>query len=157
MIQLTSIDKDEWMPRVTVEVIETAEQARQLADEMLAAGLQSDIQTFDLIAQSSSDGWPEGYAVRLRQDNASPLVGWAHALLHKFDKHTAELCWETARKYQGHGYMREAIPRVVKWLLDRRGIDTVEAWVSLGHEASQKVANADGLRPTTVLIPLAEW
>jgi len=44
--------------------------------------------------------------------------------------------------------MREAIPRIVEWLVRRRGIAVVSAWVPSGHEQSEKVAQAGGLHPT---------
>lgn len=84
----------------------------------------------------------------------SAIAGWADAQLlggeggRQVGTRAAELSWETAFCSRGHGYMREAMPRIVKWLLERRGMAEVRAWIPLAAEASEKVAKAGQLLPT---------
>ena len=146
MIELTPLDKDEWMPRVRVQVIETADEARRVLDELVTAGIRSDIQSMDLIAQKPPGAdWPEGYVVRLAL-GPSTILGWAHA--RRSQRRTAVLSWETARASWDHGYMREAIPRIVQWLLRRRGIIEIYAAVPIGDDKSEAVAKRGGFEPT---------
>lgn len=63
----------------------------------------------------------------------------------------AEVAWVVAGPYQGQGYAREAAECMVRWLRDR-GPVVVRAHVHPDHPASQAVARAIGLTPTTVLV-----
>ncbi len=154
MIELTPIDKDEWMPRVRVQVVTSVAEAREALDECAANDIHSSINSLQIVAQRPDFAeWPEGYIVRLAWE-PSAIAGWADAQLLGYEHGrqvgpgTAELSWETACRSRGHAYMREAMPRIVRWLLERRGMAEVRAWIPLGAEASEKVAKAGQLLPT---------
>lgn len=154
MIELTPIDKDEWMPRVRVLVVTSVAEARKALDDLAARDIHSSINSLQIVAErGDSAEWPEGYIVRLAWE-PSAIAGWADAQLlghehgRQVEPHAAELSWETARGSRGHAYMREAMPRIVKWLLERRGMAEVRAWIPVGAEASEKVAEAGQLLPT---------
>lgn len=154
MIELTPVDKDEWMPRVRVQVVTSVAEARKALDELSAADIHGDINSLQIVAQRGDFAeWPEGYIIRLVWEPTA-IAGWADAQLLEYEHgrqvgpRAAELSWETARCSRGHAYMREAMPRIVRWLLERRGIAEVRAWIPLGAEASEKVAKAGQLLPT---------
>jgi hypothetical protein len=154
MIELTPIDKDEWMPRVRVLVVTSVAEAREALDELVANDIHSSINSLQIVAQRPDFAeWPEGYIVRLAWE-PSAIAGWADAQLLGYEHgrqvapRAAELSWETACRSRGHAYMREAMPRIVRWLLERRGMAEVRAWIPLGAEASEKVAKAGRLLPT---------
>jgi hypothetical protein len=154
MIELTPIDKNEWMPRVRVLVMTSVAEAREALDECAASDIHSSINCLQIVAQRPDFAeWPEGYIVRLAWE-PSAIAGWADAQLvgnepgRQVGLRAAELSWETADRSRGHGYMREAMPRIVRWLLERRGMAEVRAWIPVGAEASEKVARAGQLLPT---------
>ena len=154
MIELTPVDRDEWMPRVRVLVITSVAEAREALDECAASDIHSSINCLQIVAQRPDFAeWPEGYIVRLAWGR-SAIAGWADARLLGYEQgrqvgpRAAELSWETAECSRGHGYMREAMPRIVRWLVERRGMAEVRAWIPVGAEASEKVAKAGQLLPT---------
>ena len=59
----------------------------------------------------------------------------------------AEVAWVVVRAAQGRGYAKEAALSLVAWL--RQGGWTVVAHIHPGHLASQRVARAAGLSPTS--------
>ncbi|HYA00224.1 MAG TPA: GNAT family N-acetyltransferase [Candidatus Binatia bacterium] len=159
MIELTPVDKDEWMPRVRVQVIQTEAEARKIDDQLTNDGILADVPSMHIVAERVPAEWPEGYIVRLAWE-PFPIIGWVHAQLRSTNPRTAELSWEIAQRYRGHGYMREAIPRVTAWLIRRRAIQVIDANIYVGDEASQKVALAAGLDQTEVFNPgrrLQRW
>ena len=159
MIELTPIDKDEWMPRVRVLVVTSVAEAREALDELAAHDIHASIRSLQIVAERPDFAeWPEGYLVRLAWE-PSAIAGWADAQLlgndhgRQVGPRAAELSWETACRSRGHAYMREAMPRIVRWLLDRRGVAVVRAWIPVGAEASEKVATAGRLLPTSSFDP----
>ena len=81
MIELTPIDKDEWMPRVRVLVVTSVAEAREALDELVANDIHSSINSLQIVAQRPDFAeWPEGYIVRLAWE-PSAIAGWADAQL----------------------------------------------------------------------------
>ena len=64
---------------------------------------------------------------------------------------TAEVAWVLATAHQGRGYAREAVDVMVAWLRGQ-GVTTLVAHVHPDHRASQNVARAAGLAPTTTVV-----
>jgi len=147
MIELTPLDRDEWMPRVRVYVLTAVSEAREAIEELTRLErLQISIQSLYLVAEKDPHAeWPEGYIVRSMWEPCD-IIGWADAVTRP--ERAAELSWETAVKFRGHGYMREAAPRIAEWLLRRRGMNVVTALIPGGDTSSEKVALACGLSPT---------
>lgn len=63
----------------------------------------------------------------------------------------ASLAWVVGSDHQGRGYASEAAQGLVGWLRSL-GARTLEAAIHPGHEASEGVARAIGLRPTTDVV-----
>ncbi|HYA00954.1 MAG TPA: GNAT family N-acetyltransferase [Candidatus Binatia bacterium] len=149
MIELTPLDKDEWMPRIRVQVLTDVSEARAALEELDAAGIHPSIQSLQILAQRDPAAeWPEAYVVRLNWKPAS-IIGWADAEYH--DHRRAVLAWETAARYRDHAYMREAAPRIVQWLVRRRGVREVQADIPIGDLPSEKVAAVAGLTASAEL------
>jgi RimJ/RimL family protein N-acetyltransferase len=63
----------------------------------------------------------------------------------------AEVAWIVATPYQGQGYAREASERLVRWLRTL-AVAVIRAHVHPDHAASQAVARAVGMTPTTTVV-----
>jgi RimJ/RimL family protein N-acetyltransferase len=92
----------------------------------------------------SVDGHEEwlNWIVRDADDCA---VGYVQATLHDGDR--AEIAWVIGRAWQGHGYATAAA-RCMVGLLRSRGVRRVEAYIAVGHGASERVAARTGLAAT---------
>ena len=96
---------------------------------------------------------PEGdqlwgnWVLRLRSTGAA--VGTVQATLPAAGPAAgpAEIAWVVARRAQGRGYAKEAARSLAERLLAAGW--TVSAYIHPGHLASQHVARAAGLTPTT--------
>jgi RimJ/RimL family protein N-acetyltransferase len=129
-------------PRVTVQLVETPEEARGFVDEL--ANFPQAIFSMRIVAESP-DGRAIGYIVR-RASGGVEILGWGHARWR--EDGAAELSWETHPSHLGHGYTREAAPIFVEGLFRRPGVEKVYAWIPASNTASQKVARACGLTLT---------
>jgi RimJ/RimL family protein N-acetyltransferase len=63
----------------------------------------------------------------------------------------ASLAWVVGWDHQGQGYASEAARGLAGWLREL-GVQALEASIHPGHEASQGVARAIGLRPTSEVV-----
>jgi RimJ/RimL family protein N-acetyltransferase len=90
------------------------------------------------------------WVVRRRADGRA--VGTVQAtVVPQEEGLVAEVAWVVGTPYQGHGYAREAAGTMVGWLRDE-GVARVVAHVHPDHQASQRVARAVGLTPTTTVV-----
>lgn len=90
------------------------------------------------------------WVVRRRWDGRA--VGTVQATVVARDRVlTAEVAWVVATEYQGQGFAREAAQVLVTWLREQ-GVETVMAHLHPDHKASQGVARAVGLSPTSLLV-----
>ncbi len=111
--------------------------------------------------RSRVEGWsgqrsPDGeqawcnWVVRLDDD----IIGTVQATVcarTPGESPTASLAWVVGCDHQGCGYATEAALGLAGWL-DGLGIHLLEAAIYPGHEASEKVARAVGLRATDEVV-----
>jgi RimJ/RimL family protein N-acetyltransferase len=105
-----------------------------------------------LVEGRSPDGRQSwlNWVLRCRTDRRA--VGTVQATVEDDpDGRLAEVAWVVARPYQGQGYAREAGECMVRWLREQ-GVVVVRAHVYPDHAASQAVARAIGLTPTSVVV-----
>jgi RimJ/RimL family protein N-acetyltransferase len=84
----------------------------------------------------------------LREREGGKAVGYAQATVDPVSG-GAEVAWVVGTGFQGRGYATEAAGAMVAWLRARGA--TVTAYVHPEHAASQSVARAVGLEPTSVV------
>jgi RimJ/RimL family protein N-acetyltransferase len=91
------------------------------------------------------------WVVRRREDGRA--VGTVQATVTRTadGRSAAELAWIVAVPHQRQGFAREAAGVLAAWLR-RRGAGTLLAHVHPEHGASQAVARAVGLAPTTTVV-----
>ena len=90
------------------------------------------------------------WVLRRRCDHRA--VGTAQATVSREGQLlTAEVAWVVGTGHQGRGYAKEAATAMVAWLW-RCGIEAAVAHVHPDHPASQAVARAVGLHPTTTVV-----
>jgi RimJ/RimL family protein N-acetyltransferase len=102
-----------------------------------------------LAARRSPDGdqfWGN-WMIRVRATRAAAGVMQATLLAAGPAAGPAEVAWVVVRAAQGRGYAKEAARSLVAML--REAEWTVVAHIHPGHLASQRVARAAGLSPTT--------
>jgi RimJ/RimL family protein N-acetyltransferase len=105
-----------------------------------------------LAARRSPDGrqlWGN-WVIRVRATGAAAGIVQATLPAAGPAAGTAEVSWVVVRAAQGHGYAKEAARSLVAMLADAGW--TVVAHVHPGHVASQQVARAAGLWPTSDLL-----
>jgi RimJ/RimL family protein N-acetyltransferase len=104
------------------------------------------------IAGAAPDGqelWLN-WIVRRRADDQA--VGYVQAtVLSIAGLMVADVAWVIATDWQGRGYAREAARTMTRWLQDK-GVTRFEAHIHPDHVASQRVAEAVGLRPTDTVV-----
>jgi RimJ/RimL family protein N-acetyltransferase len=89
------------------------------------------------------------WIMRRRQDHQA--VGYVQATTSReATGPAAEIAWVVGTPYQGNGYAGEAARVMVGWLREQ-GVGTVLAHIRPGHAASERVARAVGLLPTTTV------
>ena len=101
-------------------------------------------------AAGSSDPDEEWHTWVVRDEVSGRLVGFVQATVTAGGS-TAELAWVVGTPWQGRGLARRAGGLVLAELR-HKGVDAVIAHVAPGHEPSERVARALGLRPTEVLV-----
>jgi len=95
-----------------------------------------------------TQGW-FNWILRRRQDHQA--VGYVQATTTPEPAGlAAEVAWVVGTAYHGNGYASEAARAMVSWLREQ-GVVTVLAHVFPGHLASERVARAVGLSPTTTV------
>lgn len=80
-----------------------------------------------------------------REDGA--VAGWISASRAPGDDGTALLTYWLGEAFQGHGYMREAAPAVVRQAFALMGVDRVRAAVQADNEGSLAVVRLLGMTP----------
>jgi len=104
-----------------------------------------------LAARRSPDGdqmWGN-WVMRIRATGATAGIMQATLPAGGPEAGPAEVSWVVVRAAQGHGYAKEAARSLVAALHEAGW--TVIAHIHPGHLASQQVARAAGLSPTTVV------
>jgi RimJ/RimL family protein N-acetyltransferase len=101
-----------------------------------------------MVVGHSPDGDEEwlNWIVRLRSDDCA-AVGTVQATV-VLEGRRAEVAWIVDVRRQGHGYASEAATALVHALTDA-GVSEVIAHIHPDHPASETVARACGLSPTT--------
>jgi RimJ/RimL family protein N-acetyltransferase len=94
------------------------------------------------VAHGSASGSYTVWAIRIDDD---PLIGVVEVRKDEGAGSASTGCW-LAPAPRGHGYMREALKRVVEYALDPAGLGfTRLRWESLeGNEASRRLAESVG-------------
>lgn len=87
----------------------------------------------------------------LRRREDGQVVGYVQATTRQAAGVEAEVAWVVGTAYQGRGYAGEAV-RAMIGRLREQGVPTVIAYIHPGHAASQRVARAAGLAPTTSVV-----
>jgi RimJ/RimL family protein N-acetyltransferase len=111
--------------------------------------------------QRRVEGWstqrsPDGehawcnWVIRLDDDIIGTVQTTVRARTPR-DEPAASLGWVVGSDHQGCGYATEAALGLAGWLLGL-GIQPLEATIYPGHEASEKVARAVGLRATDEVV-----
>jgi RimJ/RimL family protein N-acetyltransferase len=72
-------------------------------------------------------------------------IGFVQATVRE---HRSELARVGGTPWQGHGYAKEAVGRVIGWLGHELGMNVFTASIRPGHGASEAVASSAGLRPS---------
>lgn len=85
------------------------------------------------------------WVIQLRDQNR--LTGTVQATITA-DEHLAEIAWVVGTPWQRRGFAAEATKALVAWLREQP-VHTVIAHIHPDHRASQAVATAAGLTPTT--------
>jgi RimJ/RimL family protein N-acetyltransferase len=89
----------------------------------------------------------------LRPRDGGPLVGQVSAtVVDGEDGPQAELSWLVAVARQGTGLASEAGCAVVRWLAAELGVTRLTAHVTVGHTASERIAERLGLQPTDEVV-----
>src|SRR5689334_8093422 len=101
---------------------------------------------------------------RLVAGSPDPAVSWCNWVVQLRDQacltgtvqatitipeHTAEIAWVIGTPWQGRGIATEATRGLITWL-HNQSVPTVIAHIHPDHHASQAVATAAGLTPTTI-------
>ena len=147
--------------RLTLEPLRAAhadELAPQLDDEDLHTFIGGRPSTADELraryasweAGLSPDGTERWLNWVVRRRDTKGAIGTVQATVTS-EGTTAEVAWTIATAHQRLGYAREAAGAMVGWLRDH-GVTTVIAHVHPQHRASEAVARAIGLRPTTIAV-----
>jgi RimJ/RimL family protein N-acetyltransferase len=149
-------------PRLDLEplrVDHADEMAAVLDDEQLYAVIGGSTPTVaDLreryrhqVVGRSPDGTQRWFNWILRRRLDHQVVGYVQATRTSEPAGlAAEVAWVVGTAYQGNGYAGEAARAMVTWLREQ-GAVTVLAHVHPGHTASERVARAAGLSPTTTV------
>jgi RimJ/RimL family protein N-acetyltransferase len=135
------------------------EMARVLGDPALHARTGGSPPDLDQLREryrlQSAGRSPDGsqlwmnWVVRRRDDRAA--LGYVQATVELAPDGAAEVAWVVGSPHQGRGYAREAARAMVTWLQDE-GVRVVVAHIAPGHAASEAVARAAGLAPTTTVV-----
>jgi RimJ/RimL family protein N-acetyltransferase len=91
----------------------------------------------------SVDGREEWLNWVVRVEDAA--VGYVQATVHEGDR--AVVAWVIGTPWQGHGYATAAARELVAVLVTR-GVRRIEAYIALGHHASEMVAIRVGMAAT---------
>jgi RimJ/RimL family protein N-acetyltransferase len=90
------------------------------------------------------------WVIRRRDDGAA--LGYVQAtVIQEPDGLAAEVAWVVGTTHQGQGYAREAAQAMTAWLRDE-GVTRLVAHIHPDHAASQAVARAVGMVPTTTVV-----
>jgi RimJ/RimL family protein N-acetyltransferase len=95
----------------------------------------------------SADGSQRWLNWILRERATGRAAGYVQATV---EGGSADVAWVVGREFQERGYAREAAAAMVAWLRED-GVGAVSAHIHPDNVASQRVASAIGLAPTTAL------
>ena len=100
----------------------------------------------------SADGTQQWFNWVIRRRDDGRALGYVQATVTEdADGPAAEVAWVVGTGFQGRGFAREAAGAMADWLR-HQGVSRVVAHVHPEHPASQAVARAAGLVPTTTVV-----
>lgn len=98
----------------------------------------------------SDDGSERWFNWIVRDRGCGNALGYVQATV-TVESGVAALAWVIGSRFQGHGYATEATAAMASWL-HVNGVTTLAASIHPGHRASEAVAAAIGLTPTSTVI-----
>lgn len=102
-------------------------------------------------ARGRSDDGSERWLNWIVRDRVSgDALGYVQATI-AVESGIAAVAWVIGSRFQGRGYGTEAAAAMVSWLRGT-GVTTVTADIHPGHRASETVAAAIGLAPTSTIV-----
>jgi RimJ/RimL family protein N-acetyltransferase len=96
-----------------------------------------------------SEGWLNWIVVDAISEQPA---GYLQVTIRPDDGHDqAELAWVIGTGWQGRGFATQAAKAVADWLA-AQGITTLIAHIRSGHRPSERVAEAVGLQPSSIVV-----